>query len=412
MKLINKIAILLNGPREIDMYSKIIELIPQDKIEIIISDIKSSEVGRNKINESLQESLKKKNIKFKSFSSVYKREKYSVILSSGELTSTRLTLGSFFKYLYAQTIGKLIRYTKLYLIFERLFHRPLTGAHRDNIGSFWYPEKELAKTSIKLPKDLDLKLKVYPPRAFDKAFDIFLTISNFEKSIIRKKFENKRCQIVGYPRYTGLDEKNHSLRKIREEFQLKENKKLIYWTPTFIHYPKEQDQNILLWIKKISLFSSSFNIIIRPHPRTLASNTNLETQLKALNFFIDKNPDRDIGNMLNASDLILGDYGGTVFGSLYLKKPLILLNISKKFEFINNLAISESLDLELRKFLINFDEDISYETMNEKIQYANSKEYKNEINNVRAQYFDKMNLNLNNNTKNFLLDFLKKENIN
>ena len=32
MKLINKIAILLNGPREIDMYTKIIQLIPKDKI--------------------------------------------------------------------------------------------------------------------------------------------------------------------------------------------------------------------------------------------------------------------------------------------------------------------------------------------------------------------------------------------
>jgi len=412
MKLINKIAILLNGPREIDMYSKIIELIPKDKIEILISDIKSSEVGRNKINQSLQEVLKKKKIEFKNFSAIYKKKKYKVVLSSGELTSTRLTLDSFIKYFYAKTIGALIRYTNLYLIFEKLFQRPFTGAHRDNIGSFWYPEKELAETSIKLPKDLDLKLKVYPPRAFDKAFDIFFTISNFESNLVKKKFKKKRCQIVGYPRYTNLVDKNESLQKIKKEFKLKENKKIIYWTPTFIHYPKEQDQNILLWVKKISAFTSAFNIIIRPHPRTLASNIDLELKLKDLNFFIDTNPDRDIGNILNISDLILGDYGGTIFGSLYLKKPLILLNISKKFEFINNLAISDSLDLELRKFLINFNEDISYETMNEKIQYSNSKKYQNEINNVKDKYFGETNLDLNNSTKKFLLDFLKKENIN
>ena len=412
MKLINKIAILLNSPREIDMYSKMIELIPKDKIEILISDIKPSEVGRNKINQSLQEVLKKKKIEFKIFSATYKKEKYKVILSSGELTSTRLTLDSFIKYFYAKTIGALIRYTNLYLIFEKLFQRPFTGAHRDNIGSFWYPEKELAETSIKLPKDLDLKLKVYPPRAFDKAFDIFFTISNFESNLVKKKFEKKKCQIVGYPRYTNLVDKNESLQKIKEEFKLKENTKIIYWTPTFIHYLKEQDQNILLWVKKISAFTSAFNIIIRPHPRTLASNIDLELKLKDLNFFVDTNPDRDIGNILNVSDLILGDYGGTIFGSLYLKKPLILLNISKKFEFINNLAISDSLDLELRKFLINFNEDISYETMNEKIQYSNSKEYQSEINSVRAKYFDETNLDLNNSTKKFLLDFLKKENIN
>ena len=50
--------------------------------------------------------------------------------------------------------------------------------------------------------------------------------------------------------------------------------------------------------------------------------------------------------------------------------------------------------------------------MNEKIQYSNSKEYQSEINSVRAKYFDETNLDLNNSTKKFLLDFLKKENIN
>ena len=72
MKRNNKIAILLNGPREIDMYSKIIDLIPRKKIDILISDIDSSEIGRNTINKSLKKILRKKEIKFKNFSSVYK----------------------------------------------------------------------------------------------------------------------------------------------------------------------------------------------------------------------------------------------------------------------------------------------------------------------------------------------------
>ena len=50
--------------------------------------------------------------------------------------------------------------------------------------------------------------------------------------------------------------------------------------------------------------------------------------------------------------------------------------------------------------------------MNEKIQYSNSKKYQNEINNVKDKYFGETNLDLNNSTKKFLLDFLKKENIN
>ena len=50
MKRINKIAILLKGPREIDLYGKIIELIPRKKIEILISDITFSEVVIYTIN--------------------------------------------------------------------------------------------------------------------------------------------------------------------------------------------------------------------------------------------------------------------------------------------------------------------------------------------------------------------------
>ena len=406
MKLINKIAILLNGPREIDMYTKIIQLIPKDKIEILISDVNSSEVGRNNINKSLKLILKKKNIEFKNFSSVYKKEKYKVILSSGELTSTRVTLVSFLKYCYSKSLGKFIRFTKLNLVFEKLFNRPLTGAHRDNIGSFWYPEKELGETSVKLPKDLDLKLKVYPPRAFDKAFDVFFTISSFEQSVIRKKFENKKCQVVGYPRYTDLVDKEIVLKKIREEFKVKENKKIIYWTPTFIHYPNEQDHNILLWINKISFLTSSYNIIIRPHPRTLASNPTLEEQLKKLNFFVDTNPDRDLGNMLNASDLIMGDYGGTIFGSLYLNKPIILLNSSSNLQFVNNLINSKSLDIKLREFLIDFDQEISVDDINKKIKYGSTEDYQSIIDTVRSKYFDKLDSNLNNNTKSYLLDYL------
>ena len=406
MKLINKIAILLNGPREIDMYTKIIQLIPKDKIEILISDVNSSEVGRNNINKSLKLILKKKNIEFKNFSSVYMKEKYKVILSSGELTSTRVTLVSFLKYCYSKSLGKFIRFTKLNLVFEKLFNRPLTGAHRDNIGSFWYPEKELGETSVKLPKDLDLKLKVYPPRAFDKAFDVFFTISSFEQSVIRKKFENKKCQVVGYPRYTDLVDKEIVLKKIREEFKVKENRKIIYWTPTFIHYPNEQDHNILLWINKISFLTSSYNIIIRPHPRTLASNPTLEEQLKKLNFFVDTNPDRDLGNMLNASDLIMGDYGGTIFGSLYLNKPIILLNSSSNLQFVNNLINSKSLDIKLREFLIDFDQEISVDDINKKIKYGSTEDYQSIIDTVRSKYFDRLDSNLNNNTKSYLLDYL------
>ena len=140
MKKINKIAILLNGPREIDMYGKLIDLIPPKKKDILISDIYSSETGRNEINKSLKKVLKKQKIKFKGFSSAYKKNFYKVILSSGELTSTKITAISILKYLYARSLGRFLILLKLDKLLEKLFNRPFTGAHRDNFGSFWYPQ--------------------------------------------------------------------------------------------------------------------------------------------------------------------------------------------------------------------------------------------------------------------------------
>ena len=46
MKYKNKICILLNWSREVDMYNEIIDLFPTEKIDIIINDIKTLEKER------------------------------------------------------------------------------------------------------------------------------------------------------------------------------------------------------------------------------------------------------------------------------------------------------------------------------------------------------------------------------
>ena len=46
---INKIALLINWPREIDMFIQLIEALPQKQKEIIVNDIKSRERGRKNL---------------------------------------------------------------------------------------------------------------------------------------------------------------------------------------------------------------------------------------------------------------------------------------------------------------------------------------------------------------------------
>ena len=60
----NKIAILINWPREIDMYYRLIKAIPSKKIEIIVNDIKSIEKGRQDSYKIIKNILTKKKSNF------------------------------------------------------------------------------------------------------------------------------------------------------------------------------------------------------------------------------------------------------------------------------------------------------------------------------------------------------------
>ena len=54
MKLIDdKIAVLINWPREIDMYQNFLKKLPKEKLQIIANDIKSTETGRDLQNKQL-----------------------------------------------------------------------------------------------------------------------------------------------------------------------------------------------------------------------------------------------------------------------------------------------------------------------------------------------------------------------
>ena len=52
---------------------------------------------------------------------------------------------------------------------------------------------------------MDLKLRYYPDYDLEKNFDIFFTHSRLESDLINKKFKNKLCKIIGYPRYENWE---------------------------------------------------------------------------------------------------------------------------------------------------------------------------------------------------------------
>ena len=80
-------------------------------------------------------------------------------------------------------------------------------------------------------------------------------------------------------------------------------------------------------------------------------------------------------------------YGGTIFDAMYLEKPILLLNMENKSVYVKELSENLSLDIELRKHLYNFDTDVDYKTIKDKILLTFGNEYKEKILFLKKKYF-------------------------
>ena len=406
----NKIGILINWPRELDMYKNLIDLMPKNKLEIIANNIKSSEKGREQQNRNLVKLLNHQRKKFKFFSDVYNKEKYAVLLSTGEASSTNISLWSIFKYLLSNSLGKIFETFGIDKVLTFIFGKPFTGvAHRENLGSVWYPEKKLANLTIKFSDGMDLKLKKYPYPSLIRNFDIFFSISKFEYSLIKKKYKNKKCKIIGYSRFENLDKKKKIYNELKKEFNLDNTKKIIFWMPTHIDHKNEVNKNIHGWIEKLSFLNKKYNLIIRPHPYTLSYDLKLVKKLKNKNFKVDTKPNREVGRIIKICDIVLADYGGSVFSTIYLGKPLLLLNMPKDSKYVKELIESDSLDIKIRDKLQCLNFESNQAEIKKKLNNVYQSKYKSKVLDLKKKYFDFKGSKSHINIKDYLLKLLDKK---
>ena len=330
------------------------------------------------------------------------------MISTGEACSQKITLFSILKFAYARTIGLFLKKTNLFQIMVFLFNKPLTAEfHKNRVGSIWYPEKNIGLNIVKFPDGMDLKTKNYPYPEYKNIFDSFLTLGKFETNMIRKKFHKKKCFEMGYLRYENLSNKNIIYKKICKEFDLNKKKKIIFWTPTHIDGDEEFD-NLNLWMNRIRILKKNYNIIIRPHPKSLLIMPSIERKLKKLNYFVDKDQNRKIGELYKISDFVISDFGGTIFSAIYFNKPVLILNLNIDSKFVKNLKENLSLDLLIRKKLIILNPDISSIKLKNIPKEIMSQKYKKIITQLKEKYFGfKIGNNINL-TKNYLLKYLEK----
>ncbi|MBL7004929.1 MAG: CDP-glycerol glycerophosphotransferase family protein [Gammaproteobacteria bacterium] len=378
MKNINKIAIIIAWPRELDMYGQIIYAL-ENEIVLIVDDQKYSQKQRAGSSLNIIKILNEKNLKFELLSEVYKCKKYKVLLSTGASYKEIVSFKNIMQVIYSRTLGVFLQKTKISLLLKKIFGR---GFSHGGMNHHYYTncniERELGLVNVCLPMGMDLSLKSYPVERWRKIFDIYFCHGIYDEKIIKAKFKNKEFVNIGYPRYNGLQSHYSSKKLINEEFNISDNKdKLIFWIPTDIKLKEESLSNILLWAPIVSKFTNNYNIIVRPHPKTIVTHPEIVDILIKFGFHVDLQEDRKLGLLYQAADLVLADYGGSVLSAIYLQRPLLLLDLPVEYSYRDGQIKGRSLDQIAREDLIS----ISYE---EKEKISDFEERALSDNNMRS----------------------------
>ena len=192
MKNINKIAIIIAWPRELDMYGQIISAL-ENEIVLIVDDQKYSQKQRAGSSRNIIKILNEKKLKFELLSEVYKYKKYKVLLSTGASYKEIVSFKNIMQLTYSRTLGVFLQKTKISLLLKKIFGR---GFSAGGMNYHYYTncniERELGVVNVCLPMGMDLSLKSYPVERWGKYFAniFFIVYKNGKFSKVNFKIKN------------------------------------------------------------------------------------------------------------------------------------------------------------------------------------------------------------------------------
>ena len=388
MKIINKVAILISWPRELDMFSEFSKNV-LGEVVIIADDFIYTRNERLESGKSLVNFLNNKKIDYVLLSEVIGKIKYKVLLSTAETYQEKFTFYSYFKYIYSISIGSAIEYFRLSKFFVRIISHPLTGDGKYAKKFRKYPvERIIGINTIKYPTGLDINKLAYPKRQWKDVFDIYLCHSVIDYNLIVEKFSEVKCIRIGYPKYENLPSVKYAKNIIYNDFKsIDKSKQLILWMPTIVGIKGEIIDNINVWLPIITRLLAKYNVLISVHPKLMVLNPEMTSYLAKLGFLVNMKKARNLSVLYQASDLVLCDYGASVLSAVYMKKKLILLN-SPSEKYINWRGERKYVDDDVRKevgaFNLNDGVDLIKQVNND-IKYNNI----SKRNSLKWRYFGK-----------------------
>ena len=387
MKIINKVAILISWPRELDMFLEFAKSIKG--YIIVVDDLVYTQNERFENGKKILNLLNNKKIEYVLLSQVIGKIKYKVVFSTAEAYQEKVTYYSYFKYIYSISIGSFIQLSGLSRLFVNFFSHPLTGGGINAKTFIRHPvEREIGIKIIKYPKGLDINKALYPKNQWRSIFDYYLCHSEIDCNLITDKFPEAKCIKIGYPKYNSLLPEDSAKNIIYGDIaSINPSKPLILWMPTLIKINGEIIDNIKVWVPIIIKLLDKYNVLIRLHPKLAVMNPEIANYLAELGLLVDVKKGRNLGVLYQASDLVLSDYGGSVLSAVYMKKKLILLN-SPSEKYIKWRGKRKYVDDDVRKevsaFNLNDGVDLIKQVNND-IKYNNI----SKRNSLKEQYFGK-----------------------
>jgi CDP-glycerol glycerophosphotransferase (TagB/SpsB family) len=147
---------------------------------------------------------------------------------------------------------------------------------------------------------------------------------------------------MGYPRYDDY------FRQPELQHLSPIDKKTVLWLPTWLEL-----SSLPLFADAMSALCAQYNVIVKTHPLSASIEPEALNVLQSYPFTAVITHVYDNLALFRCADFVVGDYGGTPFGALYLDKNLLLLNVPDAAA--NVLTGAASPDIELRTDIVNLE---------------------------------------------------------
>lgn len=384
-KKINKIGFFINEEYILDHYLNILDKLDINNFELVISDhLKKNIYFMRTITNSY-------NYVFLSDALFFR--KYKIFITHLSFGGKNYISHNFFN--------------RIKILFYIISNR-LIGLFNDENKYSFNLQKIIGKYNIKFMYGVDDGGSYY--NDYNKVYDEFYCHGPIDAKNIRHFF-NKPTFQIGYPKYDKYFENlnNYSLKKkIKSEFSCDQNLKTILWICTKSKY----FSTIETYAEHMKKLSKKFNIILRPHPAVINLKHKEFRQktydiANSSHFKLSNKSNQIMFNLFLISDYVFCDYGGSIFGAIYLEKKILLMN--SKFAKDDNTIFGinfKSNSIKSRKFLPYVENDqVDFESLITKLD----SDYEiNRVKEAKKIYFGKTKKNCSEDVVRKLLQTYKK----